>query len=111
MLNWLTLDRSKRIRSAELTKESTTLSPEIIDKLRAEISAARAAGTDVADPLVRHDRLTLLSHGIAAWSYGDTITPEDLDARTAEWAAREILALSEPTGDDIKKGSSRATGS
>lgn len=112
MLNWVTLNLSKKIRLAELHKETTTLSRETLEQLRAELAAAKVAGVDIAaDPLIRHDRLTLLTYGIAEWSYGDTIEPSNIDDRTSEWAAREILAFSDPTGDDIKKDSSRATGS
>lgn len=63
-----------------------------------------------ADRLAAYDVPTLLRHGIVAWSYGDAVTPDDLDAKTADWAAREILALSMPDEAAVGKGSSRSTG-
>ena len=40
------------------------------------------------------DRAVMLRSGIAAWSYGDPVSPEAvdrLDPRTADWAFAEIV--------------------
>jgi len=111
MLSYLTLDKSRKVRMAELTAETATLSKETIAQIREELAAAKNAPVIKAEPIQKHDRATLLRHGIAEWSYEGAVDAEDLDDRTADWAAREILALSEPTDDDLKKGSLRAIAS
>lgn len=111
MLSWLTLEKSRKIRFPELQQEAASLTKETIAAAREQIAAQQGNGATKIDRLIGHDKLTLLKHGIAAWSYGDAITPEDLDVRTADWAAREIINFSEPSDDDLKKESSRATDS
>ena len=52
-----------------------------------------------ADPLMTFDRLTLLEHGVTAWTYERALGPEaleDLDDETREWLAREVLKLARP---------------
>lgn len=76
----------------------------------AEIQKAATAASVDDDPAARYDRATLLRAGIAAWSYEGAVDGDDLDERTAEWAAREIVRLAFPTEKDLGKGSSPSTG-
>lgn len=52
---------------------------------------------------------TLLNEGIAAWSYEEDIIPEnidELDERTAQWAAQTLIDLVKPPDRDNVKNSS-----
>jgi hypothetical protein len=51
------------------------------------------------DPLVTHDIMTLLEHGILTWTVDEEPSPaafEELEPELAEWLAREILRLTKP---------------
>jgi len=92
------------------------------EKIRRTLAYARSAGGEVtvamqkmrredadatlaADPLAEHEIDVLLSAGIVAWSLDDKINPRniaDLSEDVQDWAAREILKLSQPTEDDTK---------
>ena len=90
---------------------SRDLDPAFLQRMRDEVTAAvaaREAAAPEADPLDDYDTDELLRRGIAAWSYADPLTPENidgLDEATADWAARRILALSKPTTGDAQKNS------
>lgn len=111
MLSWLTLDKAKK----EKLKEFGALSRTFV-QLREAIAANGTAALEEArvaaksDPVQEFDKLTLLKHGIAAWSYGDEVAPEDFDEPTAEWAARQILNYTLPTEAETKTPSSLSTG-
>jgi hypothetical protein len=63
------------------------------------------------DRLVGYDIGSLLRGGIVGWSYGafNVAQIEDLDEQTAEWAARELLAMSQPQERDVKAPASPST--
>jgi hypothetical protein len=86
----------------------------------AQIATLRAMGSDVlsaikgatvedadekpnASPLDEFDVDTLLRSGITAWSYDAKVNPaniDELDEKTRQWAAREIVALCTETEAD-----------
>jgi len=101
MLSWLTLDRARKAKLADLTDQMRALSG---------IELPKSDATVATDPFASYDRLTLLKAGITEWSYGTDVAPEELDDRTAEWAAREILDLSVPTDASTRPTSLRSTG-
>ena len=85
-------------------------------KKRAQTDPAAAAELERREAKAKEDALlggydigVLLRHGIVAWSYGETVTPDELDERTAQWAAREIVALSVPDEAAVGKASSPST--
>ena len=74
-----------------------------------DIALPQQDGQAVVDPLAGYDIGVLLRYGIVAWSYGETVTPDELDYRTAQWAAREIVALAVPDEAAVGKASSPST--
>ena len=74
-----------------------------------DIALPQQDGQAVVDPLAGYDIGVLLRYGIVAWSYGETVTPDELDDRTAQWAAREIVALAVPDEAAVGKASSPST--
>ena len=102
---WLELRQLnfRQIAEARALKLNTT-----IDLLRSlegiPLPAGRAWSIDNSAPPGSFDVPTLLKYGIVAWSYGDEVTPDELDERTAIWAACEIVALSVPDEATEKKG-------
>src|SRR5437899_1113414 len=86
MLSWLTLDKSKKERLKEIIGMR-----DVVALFRESNGAALEAAKTAAasDPFQQHDQLTLLKHGVCAWSYGETVDVEALDETTAEWAARQ----------------------
>ena len=73
-----------------------------------DLTLPQPDATQQADALNAYDIGVLLRHGIAAWSYGAEVTADDLDERTAQWAAREILAFSLPDETALGKAPSRS---
>ena len=64
----------------------------------------------VRDPgLDAYDWVTVLGFGIAAWSYAESVTVENieaLDETTADWAFKTIQAFSGPPTEDERKNDS-----
>ena len=64
----------------------------------------------VREPTVdAYDWATVLTFGIAAWSYAESVTVENieaLDETTADWAFKTILAFSGPPSEDERKNDS-----
>ena len=108
-LSWITLDKSRKVRLKELAELSGSFATGLNKMDSAEREAAKKVAA--ADPLAPHDMAILLKHGITSWSYGDPVTTDDLDERTAEWAAREILSYSVPTEAEKKTSASNSGGS
>lgn len=91
MLSAVQLDIARQARFVALAKQLKALEGVTLP------SSAQA----VTDPLTSYDRQLLLKMGVLAWSYGDTVDPDNLDERTAEWAAREVLRLAVPEQDEV----------
>lgn len=68
------------------------------DKATAEQKA------ELEKPENKYHRLTVLQHGVTAWSYDDNpkASVEDLDENTASWLFDEIIAFSIRSKDEGK---------
>lgn len=99
-LGWLVLENARTKRLHQLA--------ELMKSLK-DLTLPTSGNQQQADPITGYDKLYLLKHGIAAWSYGETVDVEQLDDPTAEWAAREILAYSVPGEPEMGKHSSPST--
>jgi hypothetical protein len=110
-LNWVQLAEAKEARVEQMTRAMVRLAS-VKDLLPAPAAVAPSAEMIEAsqDPEAMHDKLTLLSYGVTAWTYEGPVDVERFDERTAEWAAREILAISIPSEVELGKGSSSSTG-
>lgn len=67
-----------------------------IDSLRHE----DVKGATRVDPLLQHDRIELLLHGILEWTYDaakEQNSYRDLDLETQKFLATEILRLADPS--------------
>ena len=109
MLSWLTLNEARRERLKEVAgmREIIAMYREVAQNGSAiETAKAEAA----KDPFQQYDPLTLLKHGLVAWSYGAKVDVTEFDEKTAEWAAREILAYTLPSEQESKTPSSLSTG-
>ena len=85
------LDDMKRTREA--------LPPEMLTAMLAKSDKADPP-KEKPDPLLTHDRVSLMQHGVTAWSFAQPLSPdsfEDLDDDTADWLAGAILRLSKPS--------------
>jgi hypothetical protein len=88
-LSWVALEEARQARlrrAVQLMRELAEL-PE-------RRGGAEEGDEREHDPLAEYDLLTLLRHGVAAWSYDAEVseaTLADLDERTARWAGRELL--------------------
>ncbi len=100
MLSWITLDKAKKIRTGELIETARSLSG-------VELPTPTVAAEK--DRLVQYDMGTLLKHGIVSWGYGDEVDIEQLDAPTADWAARAILDYALPGPAESKGLASPST--
>ena len=105
---WMEL---RQLNYRQLTAARRAKLDDTLGLLRAmqDLTLPQPDGLQQADPLVSYDVGVLLHHGIVAWSYGDEVTPDELDERTANWAAREVLAMSVPDEAAVGKASSRST--
>lgn len=77
---------------------------DILQALRGESSPAPEKDA-VPDPLDGWHVDTLVRAGIVGWSYEDKLTQlaiDELDSQTRLWAAREILAYSQPSEGERK---------
>ena len=99
-LGWLALDNARTKRIHQLS-----------ERLQALKDLTSLAAAQKPDPLTAYDKRYLLTHGIAAWSYGEFLPDliEALDEPTADWAAREILSYSVPGESEMGKASSLST--
>ena len=102
---WMQFRRLNSRRIAECSDKKQMDSMQRMKQLGKEgleLIRDAAAGRDksvvsTSDPIDSYDRDLLLKAGIAAWSYDADVKTElaseddGLDAKTSEWAAREIL--------------------
>lgn len=100
-LTWRQLKAAKAARQMEVLQSVRTLGGDLLRDLQ-QMSQGAAAG----DPTAEYDQATVLSAGIAAWSYAEAVSPEaidQLDPATADWALRELVVLT-PQGEEAKNG-------
>ena len=108
-LNWVQRDAAKAARGKAQIADLRDMGAEVMQMfmgLRTEGADTAAALTD---PFATYDKRTLLHTGIVGWSYGEPVTPEnidDLDEPTTLWAARRILDLAGVGDDPLARSSS-----
>jgi hypothetical protein len=107
MLSWLTLDKARKERMKELMGMRDLF---VLLKDVTANGAAESVKAAEQDPLQSFDQLTLLRSGIVSWSYGEGVAPEELEEKTAKWAALEILVFTLPDEAQTKTPSSLSTG-
>ena len=111
LLSWLHLEEARLAKQAKVFESMRSMGGDVLHALQ----EARAEGpVDAApvelDPIAQYDQETLLRSGIVSWSYPEPVSAiGELDAETAEWAARVILNPSERTEEDRKNASSPST--
>lgn len=97
MLTWMEQREAEQARtraSIAAVREMGDLGDRLRSASTEEIEAARKRNAEAErDPLNDYDQAVLLQHGITAWSYQEAVDHSQLDAKTAEWAARRILHL------------------
>ena len=89
--------RRARAEMAELQRSEALMAQ--LAELLAHQAQAPAVAQALADPLHTHDALTVIEHGVIAWSYERERTREafeDLDEDTQTWLARAVLRLAKP---------------
>lgn len=105
LLGWVALEEARAARQKAALKSMAG----VTDVVR-ELQQART-DTDVqtaeADPVNDYDRMTLLTKGIASWSYEAPLDAEhiaQLDEDTAKWAATEIVNMHRTTQAEREAG-------
>ena len=86
-LSWRDLQAAREAQMARALREVAGLSPQAFEFLE---NQTEQQGASVG----QFDQTVMLRSGIAAWSYGEPVSPEAvdrLDERTAEWAYGEIV--------------------
>lgn len=103
------LDHAAKEGTHRIFETARAMGADLFIALREQREEIAAADTDPnRDPLSGYDALALLDAGVLAWSYSERVTKtaiRDLDPVTRDWAAREILKLSLPPGEDEVKNS------
>lgn len=118
-LSWLMLKEARKEQAAAQREEMKALGAEFVAAIlrgnRDEENRVKERLREQEWDVSQFDTLTLLRKGLAGWSYADIVDPDTiglLDPVTAEWAAREILALSRPIGEvALKNGFATSIGS
>jgi len=99
-LSWRELETADNAASEASTERIKRMGGDIIKavmSLRDKEREEQATG---------YDKLTVLRLGLIGWSYDVKLSPESidlLDEETAEFAYREILALSNPRTEEASK--------
>lgn len=73
---------------------------EALSEMLGRVTPEAMAAAKQADPLLSYDRVTLMLHGVTAWSYAQPVTREvleDMDDDAQAWLAGAILRLSKPS--------------
>ena len=86
-LSWRDLQAAREAQMARALREVAGLSPQAFEFLE---NQTEQQGASVG----QFDQTVVLRSGIAAWSYGEPVSPEAvdrLDQRTADWAFAEIV--------------------
>ena len=109
-LSWRVLEKAQKIRSDDSFSLANKLGMELFVELGKLRQAKDDDTVEESDPLLGYDHLTLLVHGIKAWSYGSAVPSEEsideLDPTTKEWAVKEIykLSIGEKSEEERKNG-------
>lgn len=99
-LSWRQLEASAEAQTNALLSRMKSLGGDMVKAMRG------LAGEQEQKPGAKYDRGNVLNCGIVRWSYGEEVTPANIDAldeETAEWAFEEILALNKPRTEEERK--------
>lgn len=103
------LERAASAKAMQLMESFRALGGDVLrflqDQEQRTSILAQGDAEAAQNPLVRYDIDTVLRCGIVGWSYDAKLTTEtieDLDPVTRDWAAKEILALSDRSEADRK---------
>jgi hypothetical protein len=108
-LPWKLLKQARKVRADEAREEAKALGAEFIRALSAGDTASEERVRSRMEELQYHhtnfDMETLLTKGIAAWSYEGQVADglELLDEGTAVWAMQQIITLSRPPSASEEK--------
>lgn len=112
------LRKAKRAAKGEQMETIRALGAEIFKAMQSSdpdaVKRARARAREFDHDISNYDVPTLLRLGIAGWSYKVKLgnDPSDqLDSKTAEWAAQEILDLTRPPSEEELGNSSGGSSS
>lgn len=97
------LDDAMRARQLDAVGQMRAMreamGPDLMDSL-SRVSSEQMQQARTADPLLSYDRVTLLRHGVTAWTFDrplDAETFEDLEDDAQTLIAGAILRLSRPS--------------
>lgn len=101
-LGWRQLAEAEESRSATVLRGLKSMGGELLRDLQSlnrDQVDAEATTQTADDPLLKLDQATVLLAGIAAWTYPEKVTADNinsLDPATARWAALQIINLGAP---------------
>lgn len=85
---------------ADMQQMRAALGAAFDDALKAADTSGAASAAKAVDPLLAYDRVTLMQHGVTAWTLAQPLGREafeDLDDDAQDWLAGAILRLSKPS--------------
>ena len=107
-LSWKQLKKARKLQEQEQRQVLKELGAEFMTAIRQGGDAAVRAIERQQYHISNYDIETLLSLGIAGWSYEDPLTEDnigELDEKTAVWAAQQIIDMTRPPDEDEEKNS------
>lgn len=108
-LSWTDLQHASDVHATTIAQRLRAMGSEIVTAVTAARQQREELTPALDTPELNYDQRTLLERGIAAWSYPEPVTPEniqDLDEETAAWAMRAIIDLARGREGDERKNSS-----
>ena len=91
--------QAQQVRAyAEMKRTRELAGDDFIDRVMATATTPKEDA--MPDPLAAYDRITLMTHGVTAWTFDQPISAEafeDLDDETQDWLARKLLRLARPS--------------
>lgn len=110
-LDWTQLGAAQKVRQAEAMRNVMEIGSNVVKAYRDAF--VDGAGDDKpADPANGYDQALMLRMGVAAWSYPAEVneqTVKRLDARTAAWAFRELVAIHHPPEAEVGNAAAPST--
>ncbi len=111
-LSWKQLREARKLQAKEQRQIAKDFGAEFVAALTAgkvDEEGVRRLMREQQYKVENFDMGNLLESGIAAWSYEEPVekdTLEQLDERTAVWAAQQIIDLTKPPSEEEEKKSS-----
>ncbi len=111
------LKRSRKLAAKEGHETARDLGPEIVKAFASDDEDQKKGARKLIEERRyepdQFDTTELLLAGVASWSYDAKVSKlsiDDLDEETAEWAKREVIALTKPpTKEEEKKAPGNST--